>query len=169
MNLSRFPTITVSKTIIVEYPNQNLKSQTFFDYDNTIDKSKLKGLRIEYSANSGQIGSAPTPPTSLNYLATNFFPVTGNLQYVADPIVCSLFGITLVDTNNNLILQNYPLNGLNNPTYGLFGTPNTNYIRRFNADINLSKSYISLLDKTFVFAPNVYFYFAFTFYIKPKK
>lgn len=164
MNLSKFPTITVAKTIILEFPYINLSSQTFFDYDETIENSILKGIRIEYSGNSTQIPATQVPPKSLDYFPSSFFGSKPN-QFVNAPFICAYFGLTLVDKNNNNILQNYPLNGLNNPNEI---TPNTNFIRRFNSSINFSKSYISLLDKTISIVGNPYYYFAFTFYYKPK-
>lgn len=165
MNLSRFPTIVCCKTIILEFPFQNLRSQTFFNFDAEIDKSILKGIRIEYAGNSTQIPATAVPPKSMDYQASNFFSYSGGSQFVCAPFICGYFGITLVDKKNNNVLQNYPLNGLNNPNEI---TPNTNYIRRFNTEIDFSKSYISLLDKTITIIGQPYYYFSLTFYYKPK-
>lgn len=170
MNLSKFPTITCAKTIIFQIERQNFASQTFFNYDAEIEGSLLKGIRFEFSIfNFIPLGS----PSPYSYIVdfTQTIPVQTAIINILnlDDALASFFGITLVDDNNNNILQNYPLCGLNNPTTG--ANANTNYIRRFNSKINLQKSYISLIDKT---QSNTslsgidLLFGAITFYYKPK-
>lgn len=165
MNLSKFPTITVAKTITLGYNQSNSASQVFFNFDYAIDNSILKGIRFEFGDNSASGVITPTPPASIRYNPLNFY---SNNPSVAGVVIGSYFGITLVDKKNNIILNNYPINGLNNPDLSL---PNTNFIRRFNSEIDLSKSFISLIDKTQ--APLIFVFFdqwnlSFTFYYKPK-
>ncbi len=164
MNLSRFPTIVQAKNIGLQFLPDYYASQIFFNYDYEIDNCILKGIRLEYNAD-GVFGSVPSP-YSLN-CNTQLVAPYKFLQFGLQPVVASYFGLTLVDKNNNLILQNYPLNGLNNPTTG--ANANTNYIRRFNSEINLQKSFVSILDKTVIpsFATDAV-YINFTFYYKPK-
>lgn len=169
MNLSKFPTITIAKTIIFEIPQQNFVNQTFFNYDEALDKSILKGIRFEYSIfNFIPLGS-PSPYSLIVDFATLYNkPASTNILNLDDSL-SSFFGITLVDNNNNNILQDYPLSGLNNPTVGI--NSNTNYIRRFNTKIDLQKSYITLIDKTQINGAlsGVDIVFgAITFYYKPK-
>ena len=164
MNLSKFPTITKCKTVILPIYPADFGSQTFFPYDAELDNSILKGIRIEYinTPFSGTI-----PPYSIIANLNNVIPlgVTGTMLRIPLAIY---FGITLVDKNNNNILQDYPVCALTQPR--LF--QKTNYIRRFNARINLQKSFISVLDKTVIptnLAGIDALYSAFTFYYKPIK
>jgi hypothetical protein len=171
MNLSKFPIITCAKTIIFQIERQNFTSQTFFNYDAEIDGSLLKGIRFEFSIfNFIPLGS----PSPYSYIVdfTQTIPVSIPSINIAnlDDSIAPFFGITLVDNQNNNILQDYPLCGLNNPTIG--ANANTNYIRRFNAKINLQKSFITLIDKTVssgALAGIDLLFGAITFYYKPKK
>lgn len=167
MNLSKFPTITNAKTLFVEIDINLLTSQIFLPYDKEIDNSLIKGIRVEYiQSSNGIIFISPNSyALNLNIVYPQYANKNiGNLEATT----CAYFGLTLVDDKNNNILQDYPLNGLNNPTTG--ANANTNYIRRFNAKVNLQKSFISLLDKTqagYLSQADVYFG-CLTFYYKPK-
>lgn len=164
MNLSKFPTIVRAKNIGIQFLPEYYSSQVFFNYDYEIENSILKGVRLEYNAD-GVSGTVP-PPYSLNFDTQTVAPYKF-LQFGLQPLTAVYFGLTLVDRNNNLILQNYPLNALNNPTTG--ANANTNFIRRFNTEIDLQKSFVSLIDKTLIptFATDAV-YINFTFYYKPK-
>lgn len=167
MNLSKFPTITNAKTLFVEIDINLLTSQIFLPYDKEIDNSLIKGIRNEYVQSSTGITNISPYSYALN-LNIVFPQFANNNIGQLDPAISAYFGITLVDDNNNNILQDYPLNGLNNPTIG--ANANTDYIRRFNSKVNLQKSFISLLDKTqagFLSQSDVYFA-CLTFYYKPK-
>lgn len=163
MNLSSFPTITKCKTLVVPIYRKDFFSQTFFPYDKEFDNSILKGIRTEY--NFTPVAGSP-PPYSIIANLNNTYPlgITGNSMSIG---ISRFLGITLVDDKNNNILQNYPICGLTQPQIGI----NTNYIRRFNAKINLQKSFISVLDKTVIntILANIdAIYGTFTFYYKPK-
>jgi len=166
MNLTLFPTITKCKTIIVPIFRQDYGSQTFFPYDKELDNSILKGIRTEYI---GLPNNPISPPESLAADLSLTYPlgVTGTI-FGMRVTVARYFGITLVDDKNNNILQDYPIGALTQVQAGV----GTTYIRRFNAKINLQKSFISILDKTQV-PPSgsgvALIYSAFTFYYKPIK
>lgn len=168
MNLTRFPTITLAKLVLIPYEEQFAASQFYFNYDETIQKSKLKGIRYEQTKDARVNPGATIPPISMSYNVSQIFGTNYLTPALASPLIASYFGITLVDMSNNIILNNYPILGLTNPDTV---NPNTNYIRRFNADIDISKSFISLVDKTqssTIFATYKTWFFNFTFYIKSK-
>jgi len=164
MNLTLFPTITNCKTIVVPIYRQDFGSQTFFPYDKELDNSIVKGIRTEYSI-SPNFGNVPPYSILADLNLTMPLGVTGTMMRIP---FAKFFGINLVDDKNNNILQDYPICAL---TQVRLNQPTT-YIRRFNAKINLQKSFISLLDKTEINAGLAgvdLLYSLFTFYYKPIK
>jgi len=143
--------------LTVKYNTDTSIKKVFFDYDKEINESILKGIRFEPYGLLGKYR-----PESLQY--TPIAPPPFSVKVANAKNDARLFSITLVDKNNNVILDKYPLAALIIPDDEL--ARNYSFIRRFSTLIDLSKCYISLIDPTFILPPATIIDFNFTFYYK---
>lgn len=150
-NLTNFPIIVRSKKIkifVSGIPGQN--TQFFFDYDQEINDCYIKGIRFE-------------PRQYVSGFTTFFGTIRddSNGDYTAATLQNAVNGwlLNLVDTKGNAIISDYPVANL-----GIV----TTVVRRYNMQIDLSKSYIHYADPSSITAPYKSV-LIFTFYYKPKK
>lgn len=134
LNLTPYPTISFSKQVSIKFPNgfDGPLGNFFFDFDPEISRSKLTGIC--------------------------FVPFTMNDQSGAITVNTARYiYITLVDHNNERIVDNLPLNAL----YTRNSRGNI-YLRRFSNRISLENSFVTI-NGTIEAGENIYF----TVYVNP--
>lgn len=135
VELSLLPNLTRSKLMTVNFgtTTPTINQKYFFDYDLEVKDSKTVGIYLNQSTNA-----------TLNKI-NGLTPVT--------PVDClkSLY-VTLVDKDNNNVVENMPLNALARIFYsqGSF-RPNTFFpeskvIRKFDVEIDWARSYVVFYD-----------------------
>jgi hypothetical protein len=134
LNLTPYPTISFSKQVSIKFPNgfDGPLGNFFFDFDPEITRSKLTGICFV--------------PNTLNSGPNSITVETAKYIY-----------ITLVDHNNERIVDNLPLNAL----YTLNSSGNI-ILRRFSNRISLENSFVTI-NGTLESGENIYF----TVYVNP--
>ena len=158
-NLSKAPKITLVKQvkIIIDYPNTPIQDRYYFDYDAEINNSTITGIKVNESVALG-IGNF-TAFTNIN-----------NVQRQNISIVQFIYGsflLTLKSKFDNSLVENYPVYALamrNDFTPIVGGVNDFTGVRRFNLQADLSKSYVTIADKTIAQAT----WISFDIYYQPK-
>jgi len=143
-NLQKFPTIVRVKSVQLPV-NEQLSgvSNQFFSYDAELNKSWIKGIRLE-----------------LRNLTWNSVVNSSGTPYNITYASAARWFLNLVKHDGKTVVADYPLTGLCGPN------ASQNFIRRFNLQCDWSKSYIRYaLPAT----PPGIVHFSFTVYYKQIK
>ena len=158
VNTSKAPKIELVKTVklLIDYPNTPLQDNYFFDYDREINNSIVTGIKVNYSpilsgGNSNFIDYLNTSAGQVQNMTLNSF-------YDAAIV------LTLKDKFDNILVDKYPVYALAMKIVSV-RNPWFTGVRRFNCEVDLGKSFVSILNKTLVEAT----WISFDFYYKPKK